>query len=148
MALDGKSAGREENLLKTIRTMILQLKKGTHPRVSSFGKYVARVMHFNTITQEDIEREIEHNCTATAADVQLVTRQLYDTIIRHLQAGDKVEIPNMGTMKLEVKSKAVDEAKDFDPGKHITSYSLHFIPKSSHGKPELYQGITIDRILK
>ncbi|MBQ9236820.1 MAG: HU family DNA-binding protein [Prevotella sp.] len=128
--------------------MILQLKKGTHPRVSSYGKYVARVMHFNTITPEDLEREIEHNCSATAADVQLVTRQLYATIIRHLQDGDRVEIPNMGTMKLEVKSKAVDEAKDFDPARHISSYNLHFIPKSKQGKPELYQGIKIDRIIR
>jgi hypothetical protein len=37
--------------------MVLKLMKKNHPLVSSYGKYVAKVMHFNTITKDDIEEE-------------------------------------------------------------------------------------------
>lgn len=128
--------------------MVLQLKKKKHPMVSSYGKYVAKVMHFNTITAEDIEREIQDNCTAKASDVQLVTRELYATIIRHLQDGDRVEIPNMGIMKLEARCTPVDSPEEFDQRKHVKSFSLHFIPKSKRGKPEMYQGIEISKVIR
>lgn len=128
--------------------MVLKLMKKNHPLVSSYGKYVAKVMHFNTITKDDIEEEIQRHCTAKASDVQLVTRELYATLIRHLQDGDRVEIPNMGIMKLEAKCTPVDSPEEFDQREHVKSFSLHFIPKSKKGKPEMYQGIHISRVIK
>jgi hypothetical protein len=41
---------------------------------SNYGKYYARTLRGNEVTLDDLEREIEHACSATRGDVKLCFR--------------------------------------------------------------------------
>lgn len=116
------------------------LQRNNNSTQRSYGKYVAKAQHYNTVTSQQLQEEIQRNCSATVADCTLVMCELAETIKRHLQNGDKVELPYLGTAKLEILSAAVDDTKDFDPRKHIKGVRIHLLPKSSAGKIELYHG--------
>ena len=125
--------------------MIYKLQKETQKTRRSYGRYVARAVHRNTITAKDLEREIQRNCSAKVSDCELVLCELAETIFRHLQNGDKVELPYIGTSKLEILSTAVDDETTFDPRKHIKGVRVHVLPKSTKGDIEMYKGITFQR---
>lgn len=119
--------------------------KGTKPTLPSYNRYTAKAIHMNTITARMLEEEIQSRCSATTSDVILVLGTLQDVIIQHLQRGDKVELPFIGTLKMEIESKAVDKPEDFSPVDHIKRTSLHLVPKSSNGKPEVYNGLHYEK---
>ena len=68
-----------------------------------------------------------------------------ETMMRHLQMGDKVRLKNFGLFKLEIESEKVDNLKDFRAKKHIRGVRLHFIPESFEGSQPLYEGITFEK---
>lgn len=121
--------------------MKYKIQKINNHTQKSYGKYVARAMHYNTITTEQLEKEIQENCSAKVSDCELVLCELAETLVRHLQAGDRVELPYIGTAKLEIMSVAVDSEKEFNPHKHIKGVKVHILPKSDKGVKELYDGI-------
>ena len=68
-----------------------------------------------------------------------------ETMMRHLQMGDKVRLRNFGLLKLEIESEKVDDPKDFKAKKHIKGVRIHFIPESDKGSPELYKDISFEK---
>ena len=127
--------------------MNYKIVKGNHKERGSYGKYVARAMHLRTFTAEELQAEIQANCSAKASDVVLVLRELKDVLMQHLKDGDKVELPFLGTLKLELESASVDSPEEFDPRKHIKRAKLHFLPSAKNKKRELYDGIKYHRII-
>lgn len=119
--------------------------KGKKRSMPSYDKWVPKAIHYNTVTAKELTDEICNYCSATPPDVILVTEALIEIVKRHLQDGDKVEIPAFGTFKLEIDGKCADTPDDFSPTKHINGVKIHFIPKSSHGKQSLYDGIELKR---
>lgn len=124
--------------------MRYKLVMGTNPTIPSYGKYVAKAIHPTTISAESICEEIERNCSAKKSDVILVLTELQDVITRHLQDGDRVELPAIGTMKLEIASHTVASPTDFRINQHIRSINLHILPKCHHGTPEVYKGMRLE----
>lgn len=122
------------------------LQRNNNSTQRSYGKYVAKAQHYNTVTSQQLQEEIQRNCSATVADCTLVMCELTETIKRHLQNGDKVELPYLGTAKLEILSTSVADAKDFNPRKHIKGVRIHLLPKSSAGEIELYHGIEFQKL--
>ena len=59
----------------------------------------------------------------------------------HLRDGDKVCLDEIGMLKLEIESDKVDDPSDFNPKKHIRGARIHFIPESTDGIQDLYDGI-------
>lgn len=125
--------------------MDYRIVKGTKPTLASYNKYTAKAVHYNTLTAKQLEEEIERNCSATAADVILVLDALQDVLIRHLKDGDKVELPSIGTLKLEIESRTFDAPEDFRADKHIKRYAVHLVPKCQNGEPEIYKDIKLNR---
>lgn len=119
--------------------MRYKLVKRNNATLPSNGKYVAKAVHLNTVTSEEIAREIERNCSAKVSDVLLVLTELQETLREHLRQGDRVELFDLGTFKLELESHAVDSPSDFQPSKHIRRPVLRVLPKCKAGKPQLYQ---------
>ena len=117
---------------------LIQRKNSTIP---FNGKYVAKAIHPNTVTSDDIAREIEGRCAASSVDVMLVLEALQQVLGEHLRQGDKVELFSLGTFKMELESRAVDSPEDFSPAEHIRRPVLHVLPRCENGKPEIYQGI-------
>ena len=125
--------------------MRYKLHKVSNHTQKSYGKYVAKALHHNTITTDQLEKEIERNCSATVADCKLVMCEFAEILRYHLQSGDKVELPYIGTAKIEIISSAVDDVDDFDPKKHIKGVRVHVLPKSKNGVIELYKGIKFEK---
>ncbi|MBO7052558.1 MAG: HU family DNA-binding protein [Prevotella sp.] len=127
--------------------MILKITKGTRKNIVSYGKYTAKAMHLNTITMDDVCKEIESNCSAKSSDVELVLRELVDVLKHHLQEGHRVQLPHLGTMKMDIESKAFDNPKDFNPAEHIKRCKISFIAKSYKGRQTLLDDIKIDKVI-
>ena len=125
--------------------MKYRLQKETHPSRRSYGKFVARAVHHNTITAKQLEREIQRNCSAKVSDCELVLCELADTIVSHLQNGDVIELPHIGKIKLEIECHAVDREEDFTPKEHIKGVKVHLLPKSRRGIKEGHHDIHFTR---
>lgn len=126
--------------------MKYRIVKENRPTLKNYGRYKAVAVHYQTVSPEQLRREIQANCSAKASDVTLVLTELAETIRRHLQDGDRVRIEELGLLKLEIEADRVDHPEDFDMGQHFRSFRLHVLPESLHGHPQLYEGITLERV--
>ena len=77
------------------------------PTLKNYGRYKAVAMHFQTISPEEVEQEIEDNCSAKSSDVKLVLNELSQVLQRHLKQGDRVRLEGLGLLKLEIESEKV-----------------------------------------
>ncbi len=127
--------------------MILKITKGKRKNIASYGKYTVKAMHYNTITMNDVCKEIETNCSAKSSDVELVLRELVDVLKHHLQQGHKVQLPHLGTMKMDIESRAFDNPKNFNPAKHIRRFKIRFRAQSHKGHQTLLEDINIDKVI-
>ena len=121
--------------------MKYRLHKVTNHTQKSFGKYVAKAVHSNTVSAKEIELEIQNNCSAKRSDCEAVLCELADCLKRHLQAGEKVELPYLGTVKLEIDSIAVDNEEDFNASQHIKGVKLHLLSKTGKSGIDYHEGL-------
>ena len=97
----------------------------------NYGKYYAHTVKRGVISMEEVESMIEQNCSATAADVRLVLRELFDTIKFLMQSGYTVDLREMGKFSITVKSVCVDHPSEFRNDTHIVGFKGNYTP---HGK--------------
>lgn len=97
---------------------------------SNYGKYYARTLRGNEVTLADLEREIEHACSATRGDVKLVLQTFCDIWKRHLQQGHTVNLDAMelGRHYISVRSRMVDHPEQFSTRNHILGFCLRSLP--------------------
>ena len=134
-------------ILKPPNIMKYKIKKETKPTLPTFGKYKAVAVHNQTIESRQLFEEAASRGMAISGGVlEGLMMTVAETVRRHLQMGDKVRLKGFGLLKLEIESEKVDNLKDFRAKKHIRGVRLHFIPESEKGSPELYQGITFEKV--
>ena len=125
--------------------MKYRIKKETKPTLSTFGKYKAVAVHERTIGSDELFKEAAKDHPYDKSIIESMMIRLQEITNKHLRNGDKVQLGDWGTMKLEIESDKVDNLKDFRAKKHIRGVRLHFIPESEHGSPELYKDITFEK---
>lgn len=123
--------------------MRYKLKKETKPTLSTFGRYKAVACHPETIDTNRIVKELCRQEGITEGTAYTVLIGLSKVVRRHLRQGNSVRLDHWGLMKLEIESDTVDSPDVFNPREHIRGLRLHFLPESSKGKPELYQGVEL-----
>lgn len=123
--------------------MKYRIKKETKPRLSTFGKYKAVAVHQQTVDTKAITEECVEDKIPLLDEVIYKTAlsRLSEVVKRHLRNGDKVCLDGIGMLKLEIESDKVDSPKEFKASKHIRGVRLHFIPESTDGVQDLYDGI-------
>lgn len=127
--------------------MKYKLVKGKRKAIGSYGKYVARAVHYDVVKYDDFFDEVAKEAgTAKPSDVHAVMGKVLNILVKHLQKGDVVEIPYLGRMKIDIDSAAVDTMEEFDVRKHIKSVHLNFTAKSSQGSQELIDGIKFEKV--
>ena len=124
--------------------MRYKIVKENKPRLSTFGRYKAVACHHQEVDSKQIISELKAMGYSEGTIVGVMT-DLSKVISNHLQQGDKVRLQDLGLMKLEIVSDAVNRAEDFSPGEHIRGVRLHFLPESTKGKPRLYQDMTFEQ---
>ena len=126
--------------------MKYRIKKETKPTLPTFGKYKAVAVHNQVIESRQLCDEAASRGMAISGGVlEGLLMAVGETMMRHLQMGDKVRLKNFGLFKLEIESEKVDDPKTFRAKKHIRGVRLHFIPESTNGSPELYSDIKFER---
>ena len=126
--------------------MRYRIKKETKPTLPTFGKYKAVAVHNQVIESRQLCDEAASRGMAISGGVlEGLLMAVGETMMRHLQMGDKVRLKNFGLFKLEIESEKVDDPKTFRAKKHIRGVRLHFIPQSYEGSQPLYEGITYEK---
>lgn len=126
--------------------MRYKIKKETKPTLPTFGKYKAVAVHNQVIESRQLCDEAASRGMAISGGVlEGLLMAVGETMMRHLQMGDKVRLKNFGLFKLEIESEKVDDPKTFRAKKHIRGVRLHFIPESYEGSQPLYEGITYEK---
>ena len=125
------------------RFMKYKLQQETKPKLSTFGKYKAVAVHQQTVGTKEITQECVDKDIPLLDEVvyKIALSQLAKVIKGHLRDGDKVCLDEIGMLKLEIESDKVDDPSDFNPKKHIRGARIHFIPESTDGIQDLYDGI-------
>ena len=127
--------------------MRYKVKKETKPTLSTFGKYKAVAVHNQEIESRQLcEEAASRGMSISGGVLEGLMMTVAETMMRHLQMGDKVRLKNFGLFKLEIESEKVDDPKNFKAKKHIRGVRLHFIPESDKGSPELYKDITFEKV--
>ena len=125
--------------------MKYRIKKETKPTLSTFGKYKAVAVHYQTVDREMLLEGITNRCRVDKANTISVLLALADTVNDFLRQGHRVRLPEWGLMKLEIESDKVDDPKDFRPKKHIRGVRLHFIPESYKKSQPLYADLKFEK---
>ena len=127
--------------------MRYRIKKETKPTLPTYGKYKAVAVHNQVIESRQLCDEAASRGMAISGGVlEGLLMAVGETMMRHLQMGDKVRLKNFGLFKLEIESEKVDNLKDFRAKKHIRGVRLHIIPESIDGVQDLYDGIDYKRV--
>ena len=125
--------------------MKYRIKKETKPTLSTFGKYKAVAVHERTIGYDKLYEEAAENHPYDPGLIESIVIRLAEVANKHLRNGDKVQLGEWGTMKLEIESEKVDNLKDFKAKKHIRGVRLHFLPTSQNGSQALYKDIEYEK---
>jgi predicted histone-like DNA-binding protein len=117
------------NILNSlIMAVLYRLHKNEIRGSKNFGKYHAMTVKAGTVSQDEIERMIEHRCSATKGDVKLVLTELISVLKERMQEGYVVELEDFGRFSLAVKSVCVDDPEEFDVRKHMKGLKCNFTP--------------------
>ena len=131
---------------QNIANMRYKIKKETKPTLPTFGKYKAVAVHNQVIESRQLcDEAASRGMTISGGVLEGLLMAVGETMMRHLQMGDKVRLKNFGLFKLEIESEKVDDPKTFRAKKHIRGVRLHFIPESYEGSQPLYEGITYEK---
>lgn len=125
--------------------MRYRIKKETKPKLTTFGKYKAVAIHYQTIESKQIVKETAQRTAFSEGNIIGVLMSVAEVVNSHLRDGDRVRLQDWGLMKLEIESEKVDDPKTFRSKKHIRGVRLHFIPESYEGTQALYDGITFEK---
>ena len=123
------------------------IKKENRPNLKNYGRYKAVAVHYNTVTTEQLCREIQDSCSLKKSDVKAVLAELSEQLRRHLHDGDRIRLDGIGMLKMEIESDKVDRPEDFNIRQHLRNFRIHFLPESSKGRQDLYEGIRLERAL-
>ena len=102
-----------------------------------YGKYFAHTLKGTEMTLEEIEQQIQDNCTAKAGDVRLVMTELFATIRRALQNGQVVNLGDLGKLYVSVQSTPVDDPEKFRVDRHVTGFKCNYIPAGHRYQPHM-----------
>ena len=125
--------------------MRYRIKKENKPTLKNYGKYKAVAVHNQTIESRKLFEEAARGTNLSGGVLEGLMMSVAEAVWRHLREGDKVRLKEFGLLKLEIESDKVDDPKTFRAKKHIRGVRLHFLPESSEGHQELYEGITFEK---
>jgi len=99
-----------------------------HKEPLTYKKWFARALHTETIELEDLAETMQQNCTLKVSDIVAVLAELCDALKSELQASHSVHLRGLGTFKIGINSRCVDNPKDFRPERDIVGTHILFRP--------------------
>ena len=121
-----------------------KLMKNEIKSSKNYGKYYAHTVRRGHVTLEDIEELVEKATTATRGDVRLVVGALFDYIKSYMQAGYVVQLGDLGSFSIAVKSICVDDPDEFRNDRHLAGFRCKYTPAGHRMRPN--KGESVGRI--
>ncbi|MEM9423487.1 MAG: HU family DNA-binding protein [Spirochaetota bacterium] len=90
-------------------------------------KFYAVAKNTGTTTLEMLQEEIESSSTVNGADIAAVLYALKESIPRHLEAGNTVDLGGLGSFHISLSSRGEDTAAKVS-SKSIKSAKIIFAP--------------------
>ena len=79
--------------------------------------YYAKGVNAGHIDADRLAEEIQQRCSLTTGDCKNVWDNMWKIIVEHLNNGQSVELPNIGTIYVTVKSGPIEHLEDDVKGK-------------------------------
>ena len=75
----------------------IRLRKNEIKSNKNYGQYFAETVSMGTVGVEQMAEEISRNCTLKSSDVQGALIALQEVMASHLQSGETVVLPGIGS---------------------------------------------------
>ena len=82
----------------------IKLRKNEIKSNKNYGQYFAETVSMGTVGVEQLAEEISRNCTLKSSDVQGAIIALQEVMANHLQSGETVVLPGIGSFSLSAES--------------------------------------------
>ena len=92
-------------------------------------KFYAAPQYTEELTVMDLAKDISDACTLNVTDVEAVLTSLVRKLPMYLKNGFKIQLGNLGRVKLSFSSKGFAKAEDVDANS-ITSKRILFTPST------------------
>ena len=106
----------------------IKLRKNEIKSNRNYGQYFAETVSMGTVGVEQMAEEIARNCTLKSSDVQGALIALQEVMASHLQNGEKVVLPGIGSFSLAAESSGVEDPDSFNLKRHILGIKCRFRP--------------------
>ena len=97
----------------------IKLRKNEIKSNKNYGQYFAETVSMGTVGVEQLAEEISRNCTLKSSDVQGAIIALQEVMANHLQSGETVVLPGIGSFSLSAESSGAESPKKFSLQRHI-----------------------------
>jgi predicted histone-like DNA-binding protein len=106
----------------------IKLRRNEIKSNKTYGKYFAETVSMGTIDADKLAEEISCNCSLKPSDVGAAIIALQEVMASHLQNGETVVLPGIGSFSLAAESKGVDAPKTFNLQHNICGIKCRFRP--------------------
>ena len=106
----------------------IRLRKNEIKSNKNYGQYFAETVSMGTIGVEQMAEEISRNCTLKSSDVQGALIALQEVMASHLQNGETVVLPGIGSFSLAAESSGVENPDRFNLQHHVRGIKCRFRP--------------------
>ena len=86
--------------------------KRKHPK-SEKEQYYASIVNFGKLDVDDLAERISGSCTVTRTDCLVVLSALQKEVIFALKSGNRVNLGDLGSMRITCNCKGADTKEDF-----------------------------------
>lgn len=93
------------------------------------GKWYAHAQVMQVIGTREISDEIQQNVSVKRSDVIAVLAELSNVIKRNLQAGNRVKLDDIGSFKVNIRTKGAISAEKFG-AENIVGTKVIFLPET------------------
>lgn len=92
------------------------------------NKWYARATHLQTTGTDELADIMQANCTLKRSDIVATIYELVDAMTRELQNGHRVRLNGLGTFKIGISSRGVEQPDDFRPDRDVRDVHVLFHP--------------------
>ena len=97
--------------------------------------WYARAVVNQVVETRKLAQLIQRNCTVKLSDVMAVLYELSEVMADQLADGNRVKLTGIGSFKVGLRGKAVEQPADFTADK-IKGYRIAFTPEAAEGSTQ------------
>lgn len=106
----------------------IKLRKNEIKSNKNYGRYFAETVSMGAVDVDQMAEEISRNCTLKTGDVKGALVALQEVMADHLQNGETVVLPGIGSFSLAAESSGVEAPEKFNLQRHVRGIKCRFRP--------------------